>query len=370
MMPPLEHEIIKICNITLDQFSLVFLLPMLMSAFACIPGGILGDRYGIRYIVGVSIFLEGVFLIFRLYATSFLGLVIPMLLIGILQGFIITNLPKLVSIWFPPEEAGTASGICVSGIGIGMTIGLLTGGFMGWHLGSLVFTLLVFIVGAIWMVLARDSPPGVELPRPPVLAGVKNGLRSRNLWGATIGNFFFFGGLMIIMTLLPQALHEVYGKSMAMGGILTSMITGGIVMGNLIWPTISDKITRVNPVIMGCAICAGTFIFLGWMGAETVGVWPLMFIGGIFLGGAMALMIEIPAMIPFLENPDYDQGSTAGATGILTTAFFAGGFFIPNFVFIPLFVPHYTILFLAASVLLVIPAVSILLVKEIGEVKE
>jgi len=106
LIPSLAYCLFPDLNLTHIQFTLLFTAPTLVAAFSCIPGGALADRYGIRLIVAIAAFLGGVCGLVRAFTLSFEGMFIMMCLLGIPLGMLVPNLPKMVSLWFPPREIG------------------------------------------------------------------------------------------------------------------------------------------------------------------------------------------------------------------------------------------------------------------------
>lgn len=367
-MPSMEHKILEVHDITIGEFTLIFTSPYLAAVVASIPGGILGDRYGIKIVIGGSVLFAGVLFILRGFITGFWGLFILTLLSGIPLSFIFSNFPKLVSVWFPPEEAGMASGIYVSGMGVGMSIGLFSGGFFpSLTYGSLLFGGIIVASAIIWIIMGKTAPPGKELLRPPIWEGVKRGVKSKRVIGVAIGMFFWIGGLMAIMSLLPGGLYAVYDKPMTMGGALTAIIAVGMVVGNIIFPVISDKFRRTNVIIIICSLLCATLIFIGWLIGGSFAIWPTMISAGILGGGVPPLMFEVPAKLPHLKEERIKIEHVAGATGIILSIQNIGAFLLPSYVLTPImYTLGFTSLFLVSTIFLTIPAVVALAVREIG----
>lgn len=294
------------------------------------------------------------------------------MLFGVSLAFLLPNLPKIVSVWFPPQEGGFASGIYVTGLGLGMTIGLFSGGvFSSWNQASLVFGVLAFGTALFWTVFGRTAPESEELKKPPIWEGVRRGIKSKSIIGGAVGLFFFLGGLTGFTHLLPHALELTYGKSMATGGKLASMITLGLVIGNVVLPWISDKIRKVNMLIIIGGIIGASLFFTGWLFSGFNLVWIIFVSGGFFAGAIPPLIFEVPAELPHLHEEKIQTEHVAGASGILISLQNFGGFLLPSFVltYISVFF-GFNIFFLTSSIFIGIPALATLLIKETGEIED
>ena len=73
VIPSLAFRLFPELNLTHMQFMLLFAGPFLLPIVSAIPGGALGDRYGIRLIVAIGIFLAGAVGLARVFASNFAG---------------------------------------------------------------------------------------------------------------------------------------------------------------------------------------------------------------------------------------------------------------------------------------------------------
>ncbi len=91
----LAYLLVPELGLTPTQLTLIFTAPILMGIFVNIPGGALGDRYGIRLTVGIGVVLVGVSTIARAWVSSFSGMFLLACVFGIGLGAVFPNLPKL-----------------------------------------------------------------------------------------------------------------------------------------------------------------------------------------------------------------------------------------------------------------------------------
>ena len=102
--------------------ALVFPLIYLVFSF---PSGIVVDKKGFKYAIGIGVIFTGIFSLVRLInPESYLVLMISQVGIAIGQPFILNGITKLVVTWFPKSEEATAVGLGSLAMFIGMIVGL------------------------------------------------------------------------------------------------------------------------------------------------------------------------------------------------------------------------------------------------------
>ena len=332
VVPSLAYCLFPELALTHAQFTLLITGPILIAIFISIPGGALGDRYGIRSVVAVAAFLAGIFGIARAFTPSFAGMFTLMCLFGISLGLAIPNLPKLVSIWFPPRQVGFASGIYTTALGTGLSLGLLTGPlFGGWKQAFTYIGIITLVVAILWFLLARNAPKGIEIHMPPMVTAIKIGARSKNIWLAGAMMFLNLGVLIAFSGNFPEALESIHHVNPEKAGAISSLITWGAVAGNFIIPVISDRIGLRRPFIYVCSIVAAICLFFAWRLAPGSATSALTFLGGFGLGGIAPLVFALPA-----ELPEIGHEYVGGASGIVLSLANMGGFLIPLVVMSPL----------------------------------
>jgi len=103
-------------------FTLVF---PLVQVFLSMPAGMVIDKRGFKYGVGIGAAFTGLFAVLRLVNTdSFTVLLISQIGIAIGQPFVLNGVTKLVVTWFPQKEEATAVGLGSLALLVGMMVGL------------------------------------------------------------------------------------------------------------------------------------------------------------------------------------------------------------------------------------------------------
>lgn len=350
IMPTLAPDIMKLYGISGSQFNMALTVPFGIAAVLSIPGGMIADRLGIRISASLGMALAGVGFLLRSQTGGFGTLMGAMLLVGVGMGVIMPNLPKLVSVWFPPDETGLATGIYNTGLMGGISTGMVIAPFLpGWKMGNLILGGIVLIFTAAFFIVVRDAPPGEELPPTPLVEGLQHAVRSKNAWLASFAVFAGLGGMVAIQGELPTALNETYGIAQATGGQIASLITYGGLVGSLTIPTIATKLDRRKAVLVAVAWGFLVVEFPVWLTGNT----SILFIGtavaGYLAGGALPIIMEVPTWLPRVESDPVEAQHVGGASGLMTAMMNLGGFIGLPFIVGPVIdMQGYTIGFLLA----------------------
>ena len=335
LIPSLAYQLFPDLGLTQFKYTLIFTAPVLMTMFVALPGGALADRYGIRIVVGISAFVAAITGFLRAYTPTFGGMFFLMCLRGIAWGMTIPNLPKLVGIWFPPKRTGLASGIYLTGMGMGSALGLFTGPlFPDWRAAFIITGIINLIVAVLWAVFARSCPEEVSIDRPSIISGLKAGIKSKNIWLVGVAQFLFMGALMSFQGNLVKAYIGVHQMSPQTAATLASFLTLGLATGNLTLPALSDRVGLRRPFIFIGATAGAILLFLSWKLAPSPVIWATAFIGGVITGGAPPVMFAVPA-----ELPEIGEGYIGGASGLAVALMNAGGFLLTLLITSPVMAP-------------------------------
>ncbi len=304
------------------------IMPLAMT-ICCIPMGIAADRYGVRWIVGVGILLAAISGALRGTSVGFTPLLVWMFVFGIGYSTIGPNLPKLVGMWFPPEELGLANGIILGSYGLGAGLAVTFGGSLispalgGWQNTLYVLGGLSLIIGVIWMLTVKDqqADPAEAGNQQGVLHSITVALKSRDVWLICIVMFTSQGGYIGAVGYLPMYFVEK-GMSQAAANGYVSILLYVFVAGAIIVPMISDRVgTRKGIffpafVINSLAVMATAFLTGPALGVAFV-IWGLS-------TGAVILNFVVP-----LEHPELGPSFAGAINGLLMAATFTGGFLSP-----------------------------------------
>lgn len=354
-------------GITPGQYSYAFTLPSLVGVFLALPAGILADRFGYKKLttLGVSIFAVG--LLVRVIANSYSVLLAAMVMHGLGMALVVPILPKIIRVWFPPEQMGLATGLYYNGLVLGVSLGYIFGPFFaGWGQANLVFGGIAVALALIYAVLAKPAPPGKEIPSAPIIEGAKAALRSRNAWLAGISAALAMGGLISILATFPAALNDVYGISMAVGSLVTSIILWARIAGGITLPAISDYIGNLKIFLIILGPIFGAAIYFGWMNAEsTILMYILLAIGGYAAGGLIPMFNTIPPLLPNVEGSPVKGEYVGGASGVVASIRQLGAWAGLPIIVMPVIQSQgYDVGYLLASAMFSAPVIFMLFFKE------
>lgn len=298
--------------------SLVFSLAGFLYFGLGIVSGPLADRWGSRRLAVAGMILTGTGLavasvarnLFEVYVAYGLG-------VGLGVGCSYVPVLGAVQRWFV-RRRGFASGLAVSGIGLGTLImpplASLLIEALGWRHAYLALGCLAAVAGVAMALLVENDPrarglrpdgdplqPGVQPVRSQGLS-LRDAIRSRRfmaLYAAClIGSFGLF---VPFVHLVPYAIDRGIPQYSAI--LLLGVIGIGSTAGRFFLGGLADRIGRQLGVL---AMFAGMALALGvW--ALSSALWALAafaFVFGVFYGGFVALL---PALVT-----DYFGGRNAG----------------------------------------------------------
>src|SRR5215467_9097998 len=292
-----------------------------------IVSGPLADRWGSRRLAVIGMLLTGIGLasasaarsLTEVYAAYGLG-------VGLGVGCSYVPAVGAVQRWFA-KRRGFASGLAVSGIGVGTLImpplaSLLIAAF-GWREAYLVLGGLAAFVGVGMALMIEDDPrdrglgpdgdplPSGKEPARPVGASLRDAMRSGrfiSLYTACL--ICSFGVFVPFVHLAPYAVDHGVGQSVAV--LLLGVIGIGSTAGRFLLGSLADRMGRQMALVMmfvGMALALSVWAF-------STDAWSLAafaFAYGVFYGGWVAVL---PAVVM-----DYFGGrNVSGIIGVLYTS--------------------------------------------------
>jgi len=285
-------------------FTLVF---PLVQVLLTMPAGMIIDKKGFKYGVGIGALFTGVFAILRLFSPdSFTVLLISQIGIAIGQPFVLNGVTKLAITWFPQKEEATAVGLGSMALFIGMMVGL---GLTPVLVQSLSYETMLIIYGAmgvlgILLFFSLVKPHPATPPREVEVhqevtgwQGIKHILKMRDFvilgFIALIGIGVFNG----LATWLEKMLNELHQIQMTDAGTISAILILSGMIGCIVIPMISDKIMKRKPfLILASVIGAAAIVAL--MLSKGYG---LNMVNGIMLGffliSALPIMLTMSAEI-------------------------------------------------------------------------
>lgn len=149
------------------QLGWVFSAFVLGYALFQAPGGRLADRFGARRIITLGVVWWGVFTTATALVPPGFRMAIALLIatrfvLGLGEAVVYPSSNRLVANWIPSPERGIANGWIFTGVGAGagITPPLITFILIswGWRWSFYVSAIIGLAAGAVWYLLARDTP--------------------------------------------------------------------------------------------------------------------------------------------------------------------------------------------------------------------
>ena len=225
-----------------------------------IPAGVVSDRKGYKFAVGIGAILTGVFAAVRLFSPySYLMLFVSQFGISLGQPFVLNAITKLSVTWFPENEDATAVGFGSLALFLGMIVGLGLTPVLVKNFGFVkmlwIYSTLTVLGIPLFYIFTKDKPdfpPRVEETEFEVsyLQGIKNLSKIRDFillgFVALIGIGVFNG----IVTWLEKILNELHGISMLKAGNISSILVFSGMLGCIVIPVLSDKLRKRKPFLI------------------------------------------------------------------------------------------------------------------------
>ncbi|MBA1145619.1 MFS transporter [Ectothiorhodospiraceae bacterium WFHF3C12] len=307
--------------------SLVFSLAGFLYFGLGVVTGPLADRWGARRLAVAGMVLMGLGLAAAGMARSLVEVYLAYGL-GVGLGIGCSYVPAISAVqrWFA-RRRGFASGLAVSGIGVGTLVmpplAAVLIGTMGWRQSYLVLGLLAAALGIAMALLLENEPADRGLgvdgdpPEPDAQRGQTPGLalgealrtpRFIGLYTACLTCAFAI--FVPFVHLVPYALD--HGIPKASAALLLGAIGVGSTAGRFFLGGLADRVGREQALL--ATFLGMGFTLLIWAGSATL--WPLAafaLVYGVFYGGMVALL---PALVT-----DYFGGRNAGGLiGVLYTS--------------------------------------------------
>ncbi len=332
----------KDLNLSTVQLGLIFSAFGWTYALLQIPGGLIADRFGPRFLYAFCLITWSLATVCQGFVRGFATLFSLRLATGAFEApsYPINN--RIVTSWFPEHERASSIALYVSGqfIGLAFLTPVLVNVqyYFGWQ-GLFIGTGLVGLIwGVVWYIFYRDplehkSVNQAELEYIEEGGGlfrgrkananqtavwkwvnVKQVFSSRTLWGVYIGQFSMNAILWFFLTWFPTYLVKYRGMDFVKSGYLASipflaacvgLLLSGFVSDNLVKRGWSVSKARKTPIIIGLLIAIS---IIGPNYTDDT-AWVIFFLSLAFFGAGMAL---ISWVFVSLLSPKHLIGLTGG----------------------------------------------------------
>jgi MFS transporter, ACS family, D-galactonate transporter len=313
----------------LDEFQLGLLLSGFFWSYALVqlPVGLLLDRFGVALVGRVSSMLWSVASLLVAFATNFWEILLARVILGIAEAPCFPANAKATGYWFPRAERGVATAIFDAAAKFSNVIGVpliaLIAVNFGWRWGFGFSALLSALYGVAFFVVYRDPSADRKLTPAESALLLKGGatsegrseqpefkllgrlLRSRKVWGLTIGFSAYGYCFYFLLTWLPSYLVSVMHRTILtsagyaaipwLAATVADLAVGGWLVDALIRRGYRE--TRVRKTVLVAGMTAGLAVF-GAVVTQSP-IWSLVWISVALAGLAAAAPVgwSLPALI-------------------------------------------------------------------------
>ena len=252
---------------TNQQLGWVFSSFVMGYALFQAPSGRIADRFGARRALALAAVWWAVFSALSALLPAF-ALVLPALILvrfalGAGESIVYPAANRIVAQWIPVPERGLANGLIFMGVGVGagITPPLITAVMLryGWRASFIVCGLIGLAAGAVWLIIARDSPDGhrwvSETERAQIRAGIpargaEEPLRwrviaaNRNVRFLTLSYFCYGYSAYIFFTWFFIYLSTVRGLDLKVSAVYAMLPFLAMAVGSGLGGLVSDRLTK------------------------------------------------------------------------------------------------------------------------------
>ena len=334
-MPVLFSSVTRELQLSLAYVGMIWGALPLGMALCSILGGLLGDRFDLRKVIGFGSFVIALASGLRGVSGGPVTLIIFMFLSGAALSIVIPNLPKIDGLFFPPRQRGLAFGMVNSGFNIGSILATALGATFilplvgSWRNVIFFYSAICVVLGIIWLLVMKKGKSGQaiagtstterEVPFRETLATI---VRVKELWLLVITNFGVVGSYIALMGYIPVYLENA-GVMKITGDTISSTIFMAGIIGAIALPTLSDRIGTRKLVLITCAAVTGMSTYLLSI-SGTMLFWLLIPLIGIAAMGFITLSLTMP-----LEMRGVGPIYGASAVGLVVAGQNVGGFLFP-----------------------------------------
>jgi NNP family nitrate/nitrite transporter-like MFS transporter len=324
LLGPLSPDLQDELGLSDFETSAMVAVPVLLGSLMRIPLGWLTDRLGGRRVFSALLAYTVLPLVALALAHGSLGTV---LVLGFLLGFTGASFAvgvPFVNGWYEPERRGFALGVYGMGMGGTVLAGLTAPRVADrWGLAAPFWLSagLIVVVGAVWVVMARDATPSVQADRPGMFAALSVFRSSGRAWALTLFYFLAFGGFVAMFLYLPKLLTGVHDLTKADAGARAAGFALLAVIGRPTGGWLSDRIGATH--VLRVCFTAVTVLALV-LAAAYESMVPLTIT---CLTMAFALGLGTGAVFKLV--PEWFPDRVGSVTGVVGAAGGLGGFFPP-----------------------------------------
>ena len=287
-------------QLTWVQLGSLIGLYMLPGAVFALPGGVLGQRFGDRRMVVVSLALMVAGGLVTAAAYGFIVAAAGRLLSGV--GAVLMNilLAKMVADWFAERELSTAMGVMLTSWPVGLGIAAATLGALATHASWRTAIVATALVAALGLVLIAFAYRNLSRPASGTASAAERRVRlpAREIALATSGGFAWgcFNASLVAIIAFGPGLLTARGTSLGDAGFIVSLAIWLTMLSVPLGGLLSDRLGRPNLLIVAGSLVAALVTMLIPAFPHPVVAFCLV---GLAIGAPPgALMALLPKVVP------------------------------------------------------------------------
>lgn len=230
-----------------------------------LPGGILADKFGVKYVLSISVFVTGLFTLLVASINSYEVGLVYRLIAGLGSGTIVACSSRAIAAAFKPEKRGTAMGIFF----VATTAGLLLSNTLApialkvgtWRTGFIWMGAGIIVLSALLFLILKKEPR--KETNEKLFSGLVAITKSRSVLIMTIVGFTYIWLVLAVATWANRYMASIGIEPAIASGIMRWYSFAGILATLLSgWFVDTFKINRLYFMIATYAgMIATTFIF-------------------------------------------------------------------------------------------------------------
>ncbi len=303
------------------QLGKVFSAMLVGYALFQTVGGRLADRFGPRLVLAGGVAWWGIFTaLTALVPANIAGAVFVFVavrfLLGAGEAVIYPSANQFIARWIPTPERGIANGWIFAGVGAGAGLTPLIITYImvhyGWRSSFWVCSIIGFAAGAVWFLIARDTPAEHAGVSASELELIRSGLtqaeasnaskalvpwgrvlQSKEVWAITLSYFCYGYVAWIFFSWFYRYLAKVRGLDLKASAFYTMLPFLAMLVCCLLGGAINDRLTKwQGPRVGRCALAAIAIAVAGIFIAFGSQVHSARLASVVLAGGAGALYLS------------------------------------------------------------------------------
>jgi len=336
-MSVLAPVLSKTIGMTNSQYAFVAEGFLVSYTAAFLLGGLVIDKLGVRWGLGVSIFGWSVANALHALANTPYELAACRFLLGIAYPAAFVAAARAVAEWYPAEERALVYGISVSGATFGAMVAFPMVAWMTdhwtWRAPFLATGVIGMLLSPVWLMVYRppENHPWITGKERDFVKSVKPGeklesgwswtslLKTRTFWAVGIGRFISDSVWTFYVLWFAKFLTDVQGLSLRQMGKVgwipflfadIGFIGGGWLSGKLIKGGMKSRRARLTVLIGTAAVRAFTFVLVARYSTPI-----LILLVGIFVLCTTAWQVNLSVLLV----DSFDPRVLATASGFTTS---------------------------------------------------